>query len=52
VYDPALDKGLKKNDGVRVPTLPRKVKDELKVNTAENIEAINKRSQIMPKERK
>ena len=50
VYETALTKGLRETKGVRVPTLPRKVHDDIRLTPSE-LEEINKRLPIMPKER-
>jgi hypothetical protein len=51
VYDTALIKGTKINNGIRVMTLPRKVNDEIRL-TPGQVEEIQKRNPIMPKDRK
>ncbi|CDW78051.1 UNKNOWN [Stylonychia lemnae] len=49
-YDTALNKGLSKNNGVRVPNLPRKVRDDIRL-TPNQIEEQKHRNPIMPKDR-
>lgn len=49
-YDTALKKGMTINNGIRVPTLPRKVREDIRL-TPSQIEEINSRLPIMPKER-
>jgi len=51
VYDTALTKGMRNNNGIRVPQLPRKVNDEIRL-TPTQVEEISKRNPIMPKDRK
>lgn len=50
VYDTALRAGAKVNNGVRVPVLPRKVHDDIRL-TPTQLEEINQRNQTMPKDR-
>lgn len=49
-YDTALKKGMTITQGLRVPTLPRKVREDITLTPSE-IEEINGRLPIMPKER-
>lgn len=50
VYDNALNKGLTLTQGLRVPHLPRKVREDIRL-TPGQLEEISKRNPIMPKDR-
>lgn len=53
-YDPAIKKGLTQTaskGGARVSTLPRKVREDIRLTPSE-VEEINGRLPIMPKERR
>lgn len=45
-----MKKGISLNKGVRVPHLPRKIKEDARLSP-EKVQEINKRMPIMPKER-
>eukprot|EP00347_Sterkiella_histriomuscorum_P002000 403369862 len=49
-YDTAIKKGMTLTHGLRVPTLPRKVREDIRL-TPNQVEEINNRLPIMPKER-